>query len=204
MKKIIVSILFSLVAVSCIKMTVIGSSTTSKITRLNREIPQVEADLNLKKHLKYSINSGKKKFLYSNGLKDFGSYNLNVIEGRVLLTGVVHHEVVKDYIVKKITENIKVRELLNELNVSEDGISSFSDFWVKRSIIAKIFFKTKIKSLNYEISVVNGSVYIIGIAENKEELTLLTKTISTVRGVKEVISYVITVDSDKKIKIEFL
>ena len=68
----------------------------------------------------------------------------------------------------------------------------------------KIFFRTKIKSLNYEVSVVNGSAYVIGIAENEEELKLLTHTISTVKGVKEVVSYVITVDSSKKIKLEFL
>lgn len=198
------SLLFVLFLMSCMKITVTSSNVADKITRLNREMPQVKADLTLKKQLKYSIDIGKKSFLYSYNFKDFGYYNINVIEGRVLLTGSVYNEEIKKYIIGKITENIKVRELMDELIVDRDINSSFKDFAIERSIAMKIFFRTKIKSLNYEVSVVNGSAYVIGIAENEEELKLLTHTISTVKGVKEVVSYVITVDSSKKIKLEFL
>lgn len=198
------SLLFVLFLMSCIKITVTSSNVADKITRLNREMPQVKADLTLKKQLKHSIDIGKKSFLYSYNFKDFGYYNINVIEGRVLLTGSVYNEEIKKYIIGKITENIKVRELMDELIVDRDINSSFKDFAIERSIAMKIFFRTKIKSLNYEVSVVNGSAYVIGIAENEEELKLLTHTISTVKGVKEVVSYVITVDSSKKIKLEFL
>ena len=194
-----------LLITSCMKITVTSSDVVNKISRLNREMPQVKADLALEKQLKHSINNGKKSFLYSHNLKDFGYYNIDIVEGRVLLTGVVCDESIKSYIINKITENIKVRELLDELAVNRELINrKFNDFFVKRSIITKIFFKTKIKSLNYEISVVNGHTYIIGIAENQEELELLTKLVSTVKGVKEVVSYIITVDSNKKIKLEFL
>lgn len=198
------SLLFVLFLMSCMKITVTSSNVADKITRLNREMPQVKADLTLKKQLKHSIDIGKKSFLYSYNFKDFGYYNINVIEGRVLLTGSVYNEEIKKYIIGKITENIKVRELMDELIVDRDINSSFKDFAIERSIAMKIFFRTKIKSLNYEVSVVNGSAYVIGIAENEEELKLLTHTISTVKGVKEVVSYVITVDSSKKIKLEFL
>ncbi|MBO4957108.1 MAG: BON domain-containing protein [Rickettsiales bacterium] len=198
------SLLFVLFLMSCMKITVTSSNVADKITRLNREMPQVKADLTLKKQLKHSIDIGKKSFLYSYNFKDFGYYNINVIEGRVLLTGSVYNEEIKKYIIGKITENIKVRELMDELIVDRDINSSFKDFAIERSIAMKIFFRTKIKSLNYEVSVVNGSAYVIGIAENEEELKLLTHTISTVKGIKEVVSYVITVDSSKKIKLEFL
>lgn len=204
-KVIIISILV-LPLMSCINFTVKSSNVAGKITRLNREMPQVKADLELKEQLEKSIESGKKNFLYSNTSSEvhFGKYNIDIVEGRVLLTGAVANNEIKKYIINKITENIKVRELLDELTVDNTKINTFSDFFIKRSIMMKIFFRTKIKSLNYEIRVVNGNTYIIGIAEDEEEMRLLANTISTVRGVKEVISYIITMENNKKIKLEFL
>ena len=77
----------------------------------------------------------------------------------------------------KITENIKVRELLDELTVGNTKINTFNDFFIKRSIMMKIFFRTKIKSLNYEIRVVNGNTYIIGIADDdKASSEIYTRT----------------------------
>ena len=202
----ILVLLLILPLTSCINFTVKSSDVANKITRMNREMPQVKADLELKEQIEKSIESDKKKFLYSNTSSEvhFGKYNIDIVEGRVLLTGAVANNEIKRYIISKITENIKVRELLDELTVGDTKINTFNDFFIKRSIMMKIFFRTKIKSLNYEIRVVNGNTYIIGIADDEEEMRLLANAISTVKGVKEVISYVITVEHNKKIKLEFL
>lgn len=175
----------------------------SKTSRLNREIVQVKNDLNVEKQLKKNIIKNKTYFLKQQGLKNFGRYYINVLEGRVLLSGIVYNQEVKDYIMEKIRENLEVREILDELKVGNVVYSNIYDFLLKRTIITKIFFKSNIKSLNYEISVVNGYVYIMGIAEDEEEAKLIAKIISTVSGVKEVNSYIITVNSDKKLKINF-
>ena len=202
----IIALILVLPLMSCINFTVKSSNVAGKITRLNREMPQVKADLELKKQLEKSIESGKKNFLYSNASSEvhFGRYYIDIVEGRVLLSGSVANNEIKKYIISKITENIKVRELLDELAVGDVKINTVNDFFIKRSIMTKIFFRTKIKSLNYEIRVVNGNTYIIGIAEDEEEMRLLANAISTVKGVKEVISYVITMEHNKKIKLEFL
>ncbi len=193
-------ILFS---VSCVKFIATGSEVVSKTSRLNREIVQVKNDLNVEKQLKKNIIKNKTYFLKQQGLKNFGRYYINVLEGRVLLSGIVYKQEVKDYIMEKIRENLEVREILDELKVGNVVYSNIYDFLLKRTIITKIFFKSNIKSLNYEISVVNGYVYIMGIAEDEEEAKLIAKIISTVSGVKEVNSYIITVNSDKKLKINF-
>lgn len=192
-----------LLNVGCVRFIATGSDVVSKTSRLNREIIQVKNDLNLEKQLKKTIEQNKSFFLKQQGLKRFGRYYINVLEGRVLLTGVVHNQESKDYIINKIREDTNVRELLDELKIGKVKYNNISDFFLKRSVIAKIFFKSDIKSLNYEISVVNGYVYIIGIAEDMKEANLIAKIISTVRGVEEVNSYIITVDSDKKLKVNF-
>lgn len=185
---------------SCLRITLTSGEMANKITGLNRDIIHVRVDLELKKQLKESINESIDSFLLLNTSKKFGYYDINIVEGRVLLTGSVREEIIKQIIEKKIKENIKVRELLSELIVSTTSKNHIKDYFIERMIKTKIFFKTKVRSMNYEISVMNGYVYIIGIANDEKELKLLTKTISTVRGVKEVVSYIITVDSDKKIK----
>ena len=185
---------------SCLRITLTSGEMANKITGLNRDIIHVRTDLELKKQLKESINEAIDGFMLLNTSKKFGYYDINVVEGRVLLTGSVREEMIKQIIEKKIKENIKVRELLSELIISTTSKHHIRDYFLERMIKTKIFFKTKVRSMNYEISVMNGYVYIIGIANNEEELRLLTKTISTVKGVKEVVSYIITVDSDKKIK----
>ena len=201
MKKLLLTSM--LLLTSCLRVTLTSGEVANKITGLNRDIVHVRADLELKKQLEHSIDNSKESFLVANNMRNFGYYDINVIEGRVLLTGAVYEEKIKNFIVNKITENIKVRELLNELVVSSVDKHYVKDYFLKKMIKMKIFFRTSIRSMNYEISVMNGYVYVIGIANDEEELKLLTKTISTVSGVKEVVSYVITVDSDKKIKFAY-
>ena len=180
-----------------------SGEVANKITGLNRNVDQVRADLDLEEQIKNSIESAKDGFLNANNMKNFGYYDIKVMEGRVLLTGAVYEEKIKSFIISKITANVKVRELLDEMVISTVSKNTVKDYFIKKMITTKIFFRTKIRSMNYELSVMNGYVYVIGIADTVEELRLLAKSISTVKGVKEVISYVITVDSDKKIKFKY-
>ena len=104
-------------------------------------------------------------------------------------------------------ENLKVRCILNEVSVKDKKSFSFikmKDYFLEKSIYMKVFFKSKIKSLNYEVSVIDGIAYIIGIAEDQEEHELLLNLISTIKGIKQVVTHVITVDSDLKLKIEYI
>lgn len=204
MKKVVL-ILLVLSCVSCVRVVATGSDVVGKTTRLNREMIQVKSDIALQKQLKSAIlkNRGQLQYRTTFGNVD-GRYYVDVMEGRVLLTGIVNDKNTKDYIINTIMENPDVRELLDELKVGEVvGYKSIGDYFLKRSIIAKIFFKSQVRSLNYEISVVNGYVYIIGIAQNESELDLIGKIIGTVRGVKEVNTYIITLDNRKKLKVNF-
>ncbi|MDR2077657.1 MAG: BON domain-containing protein [Rickettsiales bacterium] len=191
----------------CVRTVATGSKIAGEITRLYRDTNQVNADLMLEKLLRKDIETHRKKFLYTNNLSDFGYYDIKVMEGRVLLSGIVFDSKTRDYLVDKVARNVKVRELLDELSMEERrGLTSTKtrDYFLEKSINMKIFFSSKIRSLNYEASVINGRVYVIGIAKNNEEHESLVRIISMVSGVREVISYVITIDSPKKLKIEYI
>ena len=124
-----------------------------------------------------------------------------------MLTGVAFDSKTKTFLANKVMNNLKVRSLLNEIVVKEKKSlfsTKISDYFLEKNIHMKIFFRSKIKSLNYEVSVIDSIAYVIGIAEDQEELELLLNLISTIRGIEKVVSHVITIDSKLKLKIEYI
>lgn len=186
----------------CVRFMATGSDVVDKTSRLNRTIGQVKYDLALESELVESIEKDRNYILAQTNSKKMGRYNIDVLEGRVLISGVVNNLDIKAYMISKIAENLKVREILDEIRIAKPKHTKIKDFFLRRTLISKIFLKSKIRSLNYEISVIEGYVGIIGIAEDEAEAELIAKIVSTVRGVKEVNSYIITKDSNKKLKTE--
>lgn len=192
---------------SCTKTVVKSSDIANKITRLYRDSNQVKSDLMIEEQIKDSIDDEKSDFLNRNNLADFAYYDVKVMEGRVMLTGVAFDSKTKTFLANKVMNNLKVRSLLNEIVVKEKKSlfsTKISDYFLEKNIHIKIFFKSKIKSLNYEVSVVDSIAYVIGIAEDQEELELLLNLISTIRGIEKVVSHIITIDSKLKLKIEYI
>lgn len=207
-KSFLLLLLISLITGSCTKNVIIkGNEVVEKITRLYRDANQVKSDSMIEEQIKDSINKDKSSFLYANNLADFAYYDVKVMEGRVMLTGVAFDLKTKTFLTNKVTENLKVRSLLDEILIKDKKSFSFvrmKDYFLEKSIYMKVFFKSKIKSLNYEVSVMDGIAYVIGIAEDQEEHELLLNLISTIKGIKQVVTHVITVDSDLKLKIEYI
>jgi osmotically-inducible protein OsmY len=61
---------------------------------------------------------------------------------------------------------------------------------MKTKINAKLLLNKDILNLNYSVEVVNGIVYLIGIAQSQEELNSVINISENTYGVENVISYV--------------
>jgi osmotically-inducible protein OsmY len=85
-----------------------------------------------------------------------------------------------------------VNEVINEIQINnDDSILDYADdLVIKTKIKAKLLLNADIFNLNYSVEVVNGVVYLIGIAQNKEELDLVINISENTYGTKNVISYV--------------
>ena len=53
-------------------------------------------------------------------------------------------------------------------------------------------------SLNYTIETINGSVYIMGIAQSRDELDLVVNHARTISHVRNVVSHVVLKDDPKR------
>ena len=118
--------------------------------------------------------------------------DVNVYEGRVLLTGTVQNKTMQEDAIRLAWQVPGVKTVINEISVDEAGsLGSYAkDKWISTKLHALLFLNGDVSSRNYEISVCRGVVYLTGIAKNQEELDAVIETVRKARHVKKVISYV--------------
>ena len=72
----------------------------------------------------------------------------------------------------------------------EGAWESVRDTWISSQIRSNLVFTSQVRSVNYTIDTVNGSVYLIGSARTQAELDRVTEAARNVPNVKRVVSYV--------------
>ena len=129
---------------------------------------------------------------FSNNENIFFQVSVEVTEGRVMLTGIVE-QIDERIEATKLAWGIEgVSDVINEIQISNDeGILDYADDLImKTKINAKLLLEKDILNLNYSVEVVNGIVYLIGIAQDQKELDAVTEISKNTYGVTSVISYV--------------
>ena len=188
-KKIIISL--SVVGIfylySCSPIGILGGATTSTmvIAEGDRTLGTVVDDTTIK------INISAKFLKSSNNL--FIDISSNVIEGRVLLTGLVETQEIRIDAVRIVWEVEGVKEVVNEIIVgSNTTIKEYAnDLWINTQAKALAAKTVGLRSLSYNFETIKGRVYIAGITSRPEQLDDIIKVTKTIKGVKEIINYVI-------------
>jgi osmotically-inducible protein OsmY len=119
-------------------------------------------------------------------------FDVTVYEGRTLLTGMSPNPEMKAQ-AKQIAAQIPgVRAVYDEIEMAppEGAGQSIKDTWISAQIRSNLAFNSEVRSVNYTIETVNGSVYLIGSARTQAELDRVTETARNVPDVKRVVSYV--------------
>ena len=128
----------------------------------------------------------------------FFNIDVEVSQGRVLLTGTVDNIDLKIE-ATRIAWGIKgVKTVINEIQISNsDSILNFADdLVISTKILGKLMLEEEVNSLNYNVETVNKLVYIIGIAKTEKERDLVLGIAKDVYGVEEVINYINIKSSD--------
>lgn len=122
----------------------------------------------------------------------FRRVGVEVIEGRVLLTGSVPTTDARIEAVRQAWRVAGVKEVINELQVTDKGgiVDYARDSWISAQLRTKLLLDKEIQSVNYSIETVNGIVYLIGIAQDQAELDRVTNHARNIRYVEKVVSYV--------------
>ena len=183
----IAALMFLIIGFGCSPAGVLtsGGATTMVIAEGDRSLGTVVDDATIKLNL-------SAKFLKSeNNL--FLNIDSKVIEGRVLLTGIVDNQEIRIEAVKKTWEVNGVQEVINEIEVGDKtSIKEYaSDLWITTQIRALAARNLGLRALSYNFETIKGKVYIAGITSRPEQLETLIALIKTIKGVNEIVNYVL-------------
>ena len=148
------------------------------------------------------IDAGINKQFLNHDINMFINVEIEVVEGRVLLTGSVKKTKHRLDAIKLSWKVLGVREVINEIDVTEKGgIKQYLiDVKIKTQMRYKVIADKEISSINYNFEVVNGNIYIIGIAENKKELKKIVEHGNSIKGVLKVVSHAIMKNDPRRKK----
>ncbi len=159
------------------------------VSNSDRSIGEFVDDVLIKTVLKNSY--------FDQSEKIFFNVDVEVSQGRVLLTGTVDNIDLRIE-ATRIAWGVKgVQTVINEIQISQsDSILNFADdLVISTKVMARLMLDEEINSLNYNIETVNKIVYIIGISSSSEEKQKAVELSKEVFGVEEVVDY-ITIKSE--------
>lgn len=119
--------------------------------------------------------------------------NVEVYEGRALLTGVVNNEDRRATAVRLAWQVDGVRDVLNEILIDDGSggmLDAARDAWISTSLESKLTFDQEVYAVNYVIETIGGRVYLMGIAQDDRELERVVNHARSISYVQRVISHV--------------
>ena len=127
------------------------------------------------------------------GLKIFRDITVTVQEGRVDLTGKVEKPEERVEAVRLAWQAAGVRQVIDDIQVTDQsGIMDYGrDTIIATKLRTKLLFDSKIKNINYTVDVENGVIYVMGIAQDQDEIDRVLAYARDIEGVKKVVNNVI-------------
>ena len=123
----------------------------------------------------------------------FVDVSTTVLNGRVLMTGLVDNQEVRIDAVRRVWEVEGVQEVINEIQIgNRASLKEYAnDVWINTQAKAVAAKAVGLRVVSYNFETIQGKVYIAGITSRPEQLEDLINAVKTIKGVKEIVNYVI-------------
>jgi len=194
-KKIILVCSLPVLLSSCVEAVVTGVSGVSYAVVQERSVGDAIDDT--------TISAKIKKLYFEKQVNELLSkVGINIVEGRVLLTGKVASPDVRVDAVRLAWQPNGVREVINEITVDESKLDAQKlarDVVMTTKIKGKFLLNKIIKSINYSVETVDATVYLMGIGQDKNEVDEAIYVASKVSGVRNVVNHVILKNSPDRL-----
>ncbi|MQX37470.1 BON domain-containing protein [Roseospira navarrensis] len=118
--------------------------------------------------------------------------DMTVREQRVLLTGAVPDPQTRIDAVRLAWQAPGVRDVINEIKIDDTStlVDETADAAIATKLETRLMFDRSIRAINYSVDVVNGTVYLMGVAQDQAELDRAIAYARDMRGVREVVPHV--------------
>ena len=123
----------------------------------------------------------------------FVDVSTTVLNGRVLMTGLVDNQEVRIDAVRRVWEVEGVQEVINEIQIgNRASLKEYAnDVWINTQAKGLAAKAVGLRVVAYNFETIQGKVYIAGITSRPEQLEDLINNVKTIKGVKEIVNYVI-------------
>ena len=194
-KKIISLTCFILILTSCVKSNLSTFGRGVSISFDPRTVGMQIDDTIMQKNIVARLTLTEKKyFLY---------IQVEVLDGRIFLTGKVDEPEEKIKITKIAWETKGVRSVKNAIEIK--GKSNFKstgkDVLITTQLRTALFFNKLVKSGNYTLETINKTIYIFGIAMNDEERNKVIEEAEKIYDVEKIIPTIYLVSELSRNKI---
>ncbi len=183
----IVVLLTSLIIHGCSPANILasGGATTMVVAEGDRSLGTVVDDATIK------VNVAA-KFLGA-GENLFININTTVLESRVLLTGLVENQENRIEAVRLVWEVEGVTEVVNEIQIgNRASLKDYAnDLWINTQAKGVSAKTIGLRSVAYNFETIQGKIYIAGITTREDQLEKLIDALKTIKGVNEIVNYVI-------------
>ena len=160
---------------------------------------------NTEKGLGTSISDGvirvklADRFIQSNA-NLFTNVSVSVNDGAVLLTGNVEKPEHKVEATQLAWQTRGVIEVINEIEINDkSSIKDIAkDLAAAAQLRAKLIAEQGVSSINFSVDVVNGTVFLTGIASSEEEMNTVVALARELRFATNVVNYIRVSDDDRE------
>ncbi len=182
----------ALALAGCARLVVGGAATTSVAVAQERSVGAAIDDTTIR------LDINRRLFEESDIL--FVAVSMNVVEGRVLLTGNVPTPEDRVAAVRLAWLAPGVGEVINEININDRSglLDYFKDVRITGQLRFELLRDVDIKNINYTIETQNAVVYLMGIAQDQSELDRVVNHARNISGVKKVVSYAVLKDDPRR------
>lgn len=127
----------------------------------------------------------------------FRKLDTSVVEGRVVITGAVPYPESQVEAIRLAWQADGVRQVIDEIQVEDRRglIDQARDEWISVRLKASLLVDPEVSAINYNVTTVNGTVYLTGIARDRPELDRVRNHARHVPRVRNIVTYVRIMDA---------
>ena len=174
---------FSLLT-ACVPIALlIGTGTGTDIATQERGVKGTFKDVEIRSQIDAAFLQ-KSHILFSN-------ISIAVQDGRVLLTGSVLTSKTRAEAITLVKHIEGVKTVFDEIKIGAPKSfgNETNDTWISTKARSELIAMEGIHSNNYSVTTFNGVVYLMGIAQNNQELDHAIQVVKTIKGVQKVVSH---------------
>lgn len=185
---------FSFLASSCGQVIVGGAASTSLSIIQERSSKQAAIDIIIKTQIEEAMFS-------NNYDKLFSKVRVIVYEGRVLLVGTVEMTENKEKAEEIAWSTKNVKEVANYIAIGKNDLVDYvKDTRISLEFRAKLLTDKEISEINFSSTTENRILYIVGIAQDSNEVKKVIMHASNIAGVQKIVNLIIEKDDPKRQK----